>query len=100
MSLPTITPYEARRLVDNGALLIDIRRADEHARERIPGAQNQPVDSLSAIDSKSRPVIFHCMSGLRTEIYAAKLAAAASCEGFIVEGGIEAWKKAGLPVTV
>ena len=100
MSLPIITPAEAMRLVDKGAILIDIRRADEHARERIPGARNQPVDSLGSIDCKSRPIIFHCMSGFRTEIHAAKLEAAASCKGFIVEGGIEAWKKAGLPVTV
>ena len=31
-------------------------------------------------------------------MHAAKLAEAASCEAYIVEGGIEAWKKAGLPV--
>jgi rhodanese-related sulfurtransferase len=39
------------------------------------------------------------MSGLRTQIYASKLAAAASGESFVVEGGLEAWKKHGLPVT-
>jgi len=100
MSLPNITPAEAKRLVDKGAILIDIRRPDEHARERIPGARNQPIDSLSVIDNKSRPVIFHCMSGLRTQIYAAKLAASASGESFIVEGGLQAWKKDGLPVSV
>jgi rhodanese-related sulfurtransferase len=98
MSLPNITPAEAKRLVDKGAILIDIRRADEHAREHIPGARNQPIDSLSVIDDISRPVIFHCMSGLRTQIYAAKLAAAASGESFIVEGGLEAWKKAQGPL--
>ncbi len=98
MSLSTITASEASRLIEDGALLIDIRGADEHSRERIPGARNQPIDTLSAIDSTSRPVIFHCTSGNRTAANAAKLAAAASCEAFIVEGGIDAWKKAGLAV--
>jgi len=98
MSLSSVTPAEARRLVEEGALLIDIRRADEHARERIPGAQNQPVDSLTAVDSAREPIIFHCMSGLRTQIYAEKLAAASGCQGLVLEGGLEAWKKDGLPV--
>ena len=31
-------------------------------------------------------------------MHAGKLAGAAGCEAYIVEGGIEAWKKAGLPV--
>ena len=34
MSLPTIPPAEAKRLLDMGAVLVDIREADEHARER------------------------------------------------------------------
>lgn len=42
MSLQKITAREAKRLIDNGALLIDIRGADEHARESIPGARNCP----------------------------------------------------------
>jgi hypothetical protein len=34
MSLPIVSPIEAKRLIDRGAMLIDIRGADEHARER------------------------------------------------------------------
>jgi len=98
MNLSTVTPAQARHLVEEGALLIDIRRADEHARERIPGARNLPVDSLAPVDSNSRPVIFHCMSGLRTQIYEEKLAVASGCAGYVLEGGLEAWKKDGLPV--
>jgi hypothetical protein len=47
-------------------------------------------------------VIFHCRSGARTQGNAARLAAKASdaSEAFILEGGIDAWKKAGLPVTI
>ena len=98
MSLPTIPPAEAKRLVDQGATLIDIRGRDEHARERIEGARNLPVESLTTLDGETGIAIFHCRSGQRTALHAGKLAGAAGCEAYIVEGGIEAWKKAGLPV--
>ncbi|OYW54647.1 MAG: hypothetical protein B7Y80_06295 [Hyphomicrobium sp. 32-62-53] len=98
MSLTTISPMEAKRLLDHGATLIDIRGADEHARERIPGARNMPLDRLSAIESRSQPIVFHCKSGNRTAVNAEKLADAAACEAYIVDGGIESWKRVGLPV--
>jgi rhodanese-related sulfurtransferase len=98
MSLPSISPTEAKRLIDMGARLIDIRGPDEHARERIPGAANHPIEGLSALHGGNGIAIFHCRSGQRTAANADKLAGAARCDAFIVEGGIEAWKKAGLPV--
>ncbi|MGQ0671440.1 MAG: rhodanese family protein [Hyphomicrobium sp.] len=98
MSLKTISPVEARRLIAEGAVLVDIRGTDEHARERIDGSRNHPLDRLAMVDSDGRPVLFHCKSGSRTAVHATKLAAATSCEAYIVEGGIDGWKKAGLPV--
>ena len=98
MSLPKISPAEARRLIDEGAVLIDIRGTDEHARQRISGARNLPVGALTSIDSNLKPVIFHCKSGNRTAANAAKLAAATSCDAYIVEGGIDRWMQVGLPV--
>lgn len=98
MSLTSITARDAQRLLADGAVLIDIRGRDEHVRERIDGSRNQPVDALSAVESGGRKVIFHCKSGNRTATNAAKLASAAQCDAFILHGGIEAWKQAGLPV--
>jgi rhodanese-related sulfurtransferase len=43
-------------------------------------------------------VIYHCRSGMRTDANAAQLAAASPCEAYLLEGGIEAWRQAGLPV--
>lgn len=102
MSLPKIKPAEARRLLDS-ALLIDIREADEHAREKIRGARHLPLSKLDEADFalyQGKPVIFHCKSGARTQANAPRLAAKLSepCEAFIVEGGLDAWRKAGLPV--
>lgn len=99
MSLPTIDPIRAKRLIDEGAVLVDIREADEQARERVPGARPNPLSRLAAVDARgARAVIFHCRSGARTAANAARLEAAAGCDAYILQGGIDAWKKAGLPV--
>jgi rhodanese-related sulfurtransferase len=103
MSLRTITPAEARRLLDDGAVLFDIREPDEHAREKIPGARLLPLSQLDAMDlsvHQGAPVIFHCKSGARTRTNAPRLARKldGSCQAFIVAGGLEAWRKAGLPI--
>lgn len=98
MSLPTISPAEAKRLIDQGALLVDVRDPDEHLRERIPGAQNTPLSRLEQLTLSSQPVVFHCKSGGRTAANAGRLAGAAGAQAYAIEGGIDAWRKAGLPV--
>jgi rhodanese-related sulfurtransferase len=105
MSLPTLSPADAKRLLDQGAALVDIREADEHARESIPGARLMSLSKLDEADlalSEGQRVIFHCKSGARTRGNAARLSAKVgeACEAYVVEGGIDAWKKAGLPVAV
>jgi rhodanese-related sulfurtransferase len=102
--LQTITPERAAALMRDGAVLVDIREADEHARERIPGARHH---ALSRIDTENpvRPgddvLVFHCRSGARTRANAPRLlAAGAGCQTYLLEGGIEAWKQAGLPTAV
>ena len=102
MTLPTISPADARQLLDKGASLVDIREADEHAREKILGAHNLPLSKLDESDlapQQGKPVIFHCGSGARTLAHAARLAAkAGTCEACVLDGGLNAWKRAGLPV--
>lgn len=100
--MKTITPQDAARLLHEGATLVDVREPDEHARERIPGARNLPLSRLEEAElavHQGRPVLFHCRSGARTQGNAARLAAkAGACEAYVVEGGLQAWKQAGLPV--
>jgi rhodanese-related sulfurtransferase len=101
--LNTITPDEAARLLrEGGATLVDVREADEHARERIPGARNLPLSRLEEAElavHQGKPVLFHCRSGARTAGNADRLAAKAGlCEAYVLEGGLDAWKRAGLPV--
>lgn len=99
MTIKTISPAEARRLVDAGASLIDIRAPDEHARERIAGAFNLPLEQVSADSAPGDVLIFHCRSGMRTGQAAPALAeAAGERDCYILEGGISGWGNAGLPV--
>lgn len=102
MSLPKISPQEAKDLLEQGAILVDIREPDEHARERIAGAHSLPLSALEAADlnaHRGRLVVFHCKSGMRTAANAPRLAAKAeACEAYIVDGGLDAWRRAGLPV--
>jgi len=99
VSVKTISPAEAHRLIESGASLIDIRQPDEHARERIAGALNVPLDRLSKDAAPGDVLIFHCRSGMRTAQAGDKLAeAAAGRDCYIVDGGISAWGNAGLPV--
>lgn len=96
-----ISPQQAKQLLERGALLVDIREADEHARERISGAKHFALSSLSADAApltSERVVIFHCRSGNRTHVHAARLRAHTGAEAYALAGGLEAWKQAGLPV--
>lgn len=98
-TIQTITPQKAAELMKDGGVLIDIRAGDEFAREHIPGASHRPLDGgQQSLPANARYAIFHCRSGMRTAANAGRLAEGTPCEAFILEGGIDAWKKAGLPV--
>ncbi len=101
MSLKTISPEAAQALLAQGAVLVDIRPADEHARMRIAQARHVPLPGLAAGATHfdgDRPVIFHCRSGARTRMNAEALAQCADCDAYALEGGLDGWARAGLPV--
>ena len=100
MSLPHISPAKAKELIDRGAVLVDIREFDERARSRIPAARHAPLSRLDKLEigTQAPAVIFHCRSGNRTASNAGRLAQCTDYDAFILDGGIDAWKSAGLPV--
>lgn len=107
MSLPVITPAEAkRRLADGSAILVDIREPMEHAREAIPGAKLHSLSTLDppALSAMSGPnalaLIFHCQSGMRTADNAGRLRACGVPEAYILQGGLSGWKAAGYPTSI
>lgn len=105
MTLKTITAQEARRLIADGAMLVDVRESDERLREHIPGSRHLPLSKLDAAEFAVRHggiVIFHCRSGARTQSQSARLAAKTGgvCDAYLVEGGLDGWRKAGLPTEI
>lgn len=96
MTVKTIAPIAVADLLRTGARLIDIRSPDEHAREHIEAAQSIPLDEMTSI-SGDAPLIFHCRSGQRTRLNAERLAAVNAGPTYLLDGGIEGWKAAGLP---
>ena len=48
MTIATLTPAEAQAQIAQGARLIDIRDADEYAREHIPDAELVPLATLTS----------------------------------------------------
>ncbi|MBO9712448.1 rhodanese-like domain-containing protein [Sphingomonas sp.] len=99
MTIGSMAPRDAAAAMARGATLIDIRDADEHARERIPGALSVPLARLATETLPSGTLIFHCRSGMRTQANAATLALA-GVDCHLLAGGIDAWRAAGLPTRI
>lgn len=102
--LEKIAPQEAYRRVQAGeADLIDIRETQEYAEVSVPGARLAPLSiiakhPLRAACAPEQPLIFTCRSGKRTEKNAELLERLAGRGASMLEGGVDAWEKAGLPV--
>lgn len=97
----TISPAGAHERLTAGAILVDIRDGAERA-QRIPGAIHASLSMLADNvfpAGNGQQVIFHCRSGRRTSLNAVLLCEAApGCEVLLMDGGIEGWMAAGLPV--
>jgi phage shock protein E len=61
---------EARRLVVEGAVLLDVRSPSEYAEGHIEGAVNVPLlelgDRLAELGTPGRVVVAYCRSGVRS----------------------------------
>lgn len=104
--MKALTPIEATSLMADGAVLVDVRGAEERAREYIPGSRHLPLESLEANGLPpeiARGVIFHCRSGNRTQLNAALISNCLQghCPSdslYVLKGGLDAWKRAGFAV--
>lgn len=101
-NLSPISANELRAgLADGRYRLVDIRERDEFARVRIDGAINCPLSewqrSPRAFGS-DREIVFACRSGARTRAACGRLAAELDGPARVLDGGIDGWRRAGLPV--
>jgi sulfur-carrier protein adenylyltransferase/sulfurtransferase len=91
----------AKRLLEDDAVLVDVRRPDEWDLAHIPGALHLPQQELPAraaeIGSHETPVVVYCRVGNRS-LFAAAALRKLGYDAVSMAGGIEAWSAAGLPV--
>lgn len=101
--LKILSASEAAALVDAGhALLVDVREADEFAARHIPGSLSLPLSlphSGPLACGTDSSLIFTCQTGRRTGANSGRLLARVpGGSAFVLEGGVDAWARAGLPV--
>jgi rhodanese-related sulfurtransferase len=91
------------KLINNDAVVIDIRSADAFARGHIVSAKNIPHDELDGKmeqlkQYKNTPIVAVCDSGVTTTQVVNKLRGAGFESVFGLKGGMSGWGQAGLPV--
>jgi rhodanese-related sulfurtransferase len=95
------TELHERREAKTGPVVIDVRTAGEYETGHIPGAVNIPYDQVAErIGEVEAPhgVALYCMIGPRARKGETALLAVGYQKVFHLEGGLAAWKDAGLPV--
>ncbi len=83
----------------NEAVLVDVREAEEHQASSIPGATLLPLANVSRStlpNYAGKKLVVHCRKGGRGGTACEKLLAEdPNLDIYNLEGGIEAWAKAG-----
>jgi rhodanese-related sulfurtransferase len=83
------------------AILIDVRTPEEIAVDRIENSRNIVYDEsfeTKLADVEQKPVFVYCAAGKRSAKAAQILRDKGYKNVFELEGGLNAWKEAGLPV--
>jgi phage shock protein E len=100
-ALPDHDPALAKKLVKEGALLIDVRSPDEFGDKHLPGAINIPVEQVQsrlaeveklAGGDKKKPIVVYCHSGARSRM-AKRTLVRGGFEQVTNMGSIEDWPK-------
>lgn len=86
-----------------GLRVLDVRTPGEHASVHIRGAYNVPLDTLGehAHEIRARidaPIVLVCQSGQRARKAEEALKTAGVAQLHVLEGGMNGWIAAGLPV--
>ncbi|MGE0115640.1 MAG: rhodanese-like domain-containing protein [Steroidobacteraceae bacterium] len=99
-----ISNNEAIALHNKGALVLDVRTAEEFAGGHIVNARHISLDTLAAsLDSikkyREKPVIVCCEAGSRSAQAVRLLKAQGFTTVFNLSGGLSAWRQDNLPLS-
>lgn len=94
---------QAQAMNQQGALLLDVREADEYSAIHAPNAKLIPLGQLSSrlqeiAAYKDQPIVVVCRSGRRSAQAVAVLKDAGYSQVSNVKGGMQMWEKDGLEV--
>jgi rhodanese-related sulfurtransferase len=102
-----VSPEQARQRIENGAVPLDVREAEELAEGHIPDATHIPRGLLEfqagdheALSSPDTPICVYCMAGGRAALAAQTLKQLGYTNVVSIQGGFEGWKQAGMPLQV
>lgn len=102
-ALEPVEPGELSRfVVERGAVIVDVRSAQEYAAGHVPGAINLPHDRI--VDDpallatyRDRPLVLYCRSGRRAGLAAESLERA-GFDLYHLRGDMPGWERQGLPL--
>lgn len=101
----SVSVQEANTLINQGALVVDVRGPEAYGARHIPGALNVPLDALrtaipaALAGSIAKPVVVYCGDGVTIGPQGtALLNKAGYTKAVNVDQGIQGWAAAGLPI--
>ena len=98
----SVTPTEAQALIRAGEIdIVDVREAHEYEEGHLPGARSVPLGELKSQPKEQLPrdnVLFVCARGGRSQTAADLAERLGFARIFQLEGGTQAWQKAGFAV--
>lgn len=100
----TVTPARAMKLIEsrNDLIIIDVRGPDELWQGSIKGSVLMPFTEIvqgRMAPPKDRPILLVCAVGGRSLALGRAMIEYGWQEVYNLEGGINAWKRQGLPLT-
>lgn len=101
--LVSVDANAAVRLINNDAVVLDLRSAESYGRGHIVGARNIAPDEItekiaSVTRDKSKPLLAVCESGISAQRTVATLRQKGFESVYNLKGGMNGWLSAGLPV--
>ena len=97
----SISVADAMQLIENGALIIDVREQNEYDQAHIENSVLMPLSTVSAekineVNPQNKTILIHCHSGKRSKV-AANIILTQGYTGEILEldEGIKAWTEFG-----
>ena len=95
-----LTPIEAVKMINQNAVVYDLRKPDSYSQKHILGATNIEPESLTVDKhNKKNPMLLVCDSGGVSKKTSLSLRKKSLDNVFYIKGGQAAWELVSLPVS-